>query len=168
MKAITLAALAAVSLAGCSSELDPNAGAGTEEQAEAPPPLAAEPELEPLLLDSAVTESSDSSAMWNTALASGGGGAGGRYASRRQKDSSESYAAFPESGFQLAILAPFSTFGVDVDSASWANVRRLLRDSELPPAGAVRIEELVNAFVYDYPPPEDRQVALVFSQLFPQ
>jgi Ca-activated chloride channel family protein len=49
--------------------------------------------------------------------------------------------------------APLSTFSIDVDTASLSNVRRFLRDGQLPPADAVRIEELVNYYRYDYPQP---------------
>jgi Ca-activated chloride channel family protein len=58
--------------------------------------------------------------------------------------------------------APRSTFSVDVDSASYANVRRFLKEGRLPPADAVRIEEMINYFSYDYPQPEgDRPFAVV-------
>lgn len=49
---------------------------------------------------------------------------------------------------------PVSTFSIDVDTGSYANVRRLLQQGDLPPANAVRIEELVNYFDYDYPAPD--------------
>ena len=50
---------------------------------------------------------------------------------------------------------PVSTFSIDVDTAAYANVRRFLRDGELPPRDAVRIEEMINYFDYDYPLPEE-------------
>lgn len=57
-----------------------------------------------------------------------------------------------------------STFSIDVDSASYANVRRYLNGGQLPPVDSVRIEELVNYFTYDYPPPEDdRPLAVSFE-----
>jgi Ca-activated chloride channel family protein len=49
---------------------------------------------------------------------------------------------------------PLSTFSIDVDTASYANVRRFLTQGTPPPKDAVRIEELVNYFRYDYPQPE--------------
>ncbi|HEX5154484.1 MAG TPA: von Willebrand factor type A domain-containing protein [Parafilimonas sp.] len=49
---------------------------------------------------------------------------------------------------------PLSTFSIDVDAASYANVRRFINAGELPPAGAVRIEELINYFNYNYPQPQ--------------
>lgn len=52
---------------------------------------------------------------------------------------------------------PVSTFSIDVDTASYANVRRYLNDGDLPPRDAVRIEELINYFDYDYALPADRQ-----------
>jgi Ca-activated chloride channel homolog len=50
---------------------------------------------------------------------------------------------------------PLSTFSIDVDTASYSNTRRMLTDGQLPPAGAVRIEEMVNYFNYDYLPPSE-------------
>ncbi|KLE35989.1 hypothetical protein AAW00_00300 [Aurantiacibacter luteus] len=51
---------------------------------------------------------------------------------------------------------PVSTFSVDVDTGAYANVRRFLSDGNMPPAAAVRTEEMINYFRYDYPLPEDR------------
>ncbi len=51
---------------------------------------------------------------------------------------------------------PVSTFSIDVDSASYSNVRRYLNESRLPPRDAVRVEELINYFRYDYPLPQNR------------
>ena len=65
----------------------------------------------------------------------------------------EEYGAIDESGFVSVTSAPLSTFSIDVDTASYANVRRFLRDGLLPPADAVRIEELINYFDYRYPGP---------------
>ncbi len=66
---------------------------------------------------------------------------------------SESYQPIVEQGFQSPWTAPLSTFGVDVDTASYSNVRRFLNNGQLPPADAVRLEELVNYFRYADPPP---------------
>jgi Ca-activated chloride channel family protein len=65
----------------------------------------------------------------------------------------EGYEPIVENPFVSAYQDPLSTFGVDVDTASYANVRRFLTDQQLPPPNAVRIEELVNYFSYDYAPP---------------
>ena len=61
------------------------------------------------------------------------------------------------SGLQNCGLAePISTFGVDVDTASYTNIRRFLNYGQLPPASAVRVEEMINYFAFDYPPPKGR------------
>ncbi len=65
-----------------------------------------------------------------------------------------SYSAIEENKFRGVSEFPLSTFSVDVDTASYANVRRFLNDSQLPPADAVRVEELINYFKYDYPAPK--------------
>lgn len=65
----------------------------------------------------------------------------------------ERYAEISENPFLDANRAPLSTFSIDVDTASYANVRRFLNNGQLPPKDAVRIEELVNYFEYDYPQP---------------
>jgi Ca-activated chloride channel family protein len=65
-------------------------------------------------------------------------------------------AAYPhleDNSFLTARNHPLSTFSIDVDTASYANVRRFLNDGRMPPRGAVRIEELINYFHYDYPQP---------------
>lgn len=67
--------------------------------------------------------------------------------------SGERYAEITENPFLEASRAPLSTFSIDVDTASYANVRRFLNDGKLPPKDAVRIEEMVNYFEYDYPQP---------------
>ena len=65
----------------------------------------------------------------------------------------ERYAEITENPFLESARAPLSTFSIDVDTASYANVRRFLNQGQLPPKDAVRIEELVNYFEYDYPQP---------------
>ena len=65
----------------------------------------------------------------------------------------ERYAEISENPFLETSRAPLSTFSIDVDTASYANVRRYLNDGQLPPKDAVRIEELINYFEYDYPQP---------------
>jgi Ca-activated chloride channel family protein len=66
----------------------------------------------------------------------------------------EGYAHIEENRFMAVTHDPLSTFSIDVDAASYSNVRRFIRDGVLPPPGAVRIEELINYFDYDYPQPE--------------
>ena len=65
----------------------------------------------------------------------------------------ERYAQIDENPFLEASRVPLSTFSIDVDTASYSNTRRFLNEGQLPPRDAVRIEELVNYFSYDYPQP---------------
>ncbi|HZH35133.1 MAG TPA: VWA domain-containing protein [Pyrinomonadaceae bacterium] len=65
----------------------------------------------------------------------------------------EKYAEIDENPFLETARAPLSTFSIDVDTASYSNVRRFLSEGQLPQKNAVRIEELVNYFEYDYPQP---------------
>lgn len=65
----------------------------------------------------------------------------------------ETYDSIDDNPFLAASINPLSTFSIDVDTASYANVRRYLNQRQLPPPGAVRIEELVNYFSYEYPQP---------------
>lgn len=67
--------------------------------------------------------------------------------------SGDKYAKIDENPFLETSQAPLSTFSIDVDTASLANVRRYINDGQLPPKDAVRIEELINYFEYDYPQP---------------
>ncbi len=67
--------------------------------------------------------------------------------------SGEGYAHITENGFATALDQPLSTFSVDVDKAAYSNIRRFLNSGQLPPAGAVRIEEMINYFDYDYQQP---------------
>ena len=66
----------------------------------------------------------------------------------------ETYDKIDESRFYSARETPLSTFSIDVDTASYANVRRFLQQGQVPPPDAVRIEELLNYFPYRYPDPE--------------
>ena len=67
----------------------------------------------------------------------------------------EGYDKINENTFLKATDNPLSTFSIDVDAASYSNVRRILNGGQLPPAGAVRIEEMINYFKYEYPQPQN-------------
>lgn len=71
----------------------------------------------------------------------------------REDFNREGYENITENIFLKATDNPLSTFSIDVDAASYSNVRRFLNQGQLPPAGAVRIEEMVNYFKYEYPQP---------------
>lgn len=66
---------------------------------------------------------------------------------------SEEYPEFKENTFRPAKYEPLSTFSVDVDGASYSNIRRFINKGELPAKEAVRTEELINYFSYNYPHP---------------
>jgi len=67
--------------------------------------------------------------------------------------SSESYSKIHENGFKNTGINPLSTFSIDVDKASYSNIRRFINNGQKPPADAVRIEEMINYFDYSYPQP---------------
>ena len=69
--------------------------------------------------------------------------------------SAETYAPIQARGFAETSVQPRTTFSIDVDTASYSNVRRYLQGGQLPPANAVRIEEMINYFDYDLAPPQD-------------
>lgn len=69
----------------------------------------------------------------------------------------ESYDAFVENPFELTKNQPLSTFSIDVDNASYSNVRRMINNGQTVDENAVRIEEMINYFKYDYPQPKNDQ-----------
>ena len=75
----------------------------------------------------------------------------------------ERYAGEAVATVQSVAEAPVSTFSVDVDTGSYANVRRMLTQGQMPPQGAVRTEEMLNYFRYDYPAPQDRSQPFTVS-----
>ncbi len=79
----------------------------------------------------------------------------------------EDYAPIEENNWKVAQTEPLSTFSVDVDTASYANVRRMLMAGQRPPADAVRIEELINYFDYDYPQPTADDPFAVATEVAP-
>ena len=77
----------------------------------------------------------------------------GKNYNKEEEFNTEDYAHIQENGFHKVSDDPLSTFSIDVDAASYSNVRRFLNSNQLPPAGAVRTEELINYFKYSYPQP---------------
>jgi Ca-activated chloride channel family protein len=77
----------------------------------------------------------------------------------------EAYAKIDENPFLEAARAPLSTFSIDVDTAAYSNTRRFLNEGRLPPRDAVRIEELVNYFTYDYPQPDGQTPFSVITEV---
>ena len=75
----------------------------------------------------------------------------------------ENYAHFDDNGIRLTTESPVSTFSIDVDTGSYSNVRRLLNNGQFPQQDAVRVEELVNYFSYDYPIPASRETPFALT-----
>ncbi|MCR6687489.1 VWA domain-containing protein [Pseudoxanthomonas sp.] len=85
-----------------------------------------------------------------------------------QAANTERYQARDDNPVQRAAEQPVSTFSIDVDTGSYANVRRMLRDGVRPPADAVRVEEFLNYFDYGHPAPAGRDVPFrVSTELAP-
>lgn len=82
-----------------------------------------------------------------------------------QRRNTEEYNPIQENVFHAAARTPLSTFAVDVDRASYSNVRRFIRDGGAPPRDAVRIEELVNYFSYAYPDPTGEHPFAVVTEV---
>lgn len=77
----------------------------------------------------------------------------------------ESYRPINENGFQIAGQQPVTTFSVDVDRASYSNARRFLNMGQMPPIDAVRIEEMINYFDYDYSQPTGEHPIAISSEM---
>jgi Ca-activated chloride channel homolog len=91
--------------------------------------------------------------------------ANGQWYPAAEPMNTENYAVIEESRFLPAGTNPRSTFSIDVDAASYTNVRRFLTSGQRPPKDAVRIEELLNYFRYDYPEPDGRDRFSVTTDL---
>ncbi|MFC2306416.1 MAG: von Willebrand factor type A domain-containing protein [Neisseria elongata] len=76
----------------------------------------------------------------------------------------ERYQKQPDQPVKAVAQEPVSTFSIDVDTGSYANVRRFLNDGGLPPEDAVRIEEIVNYFPYSYPLPTSTHPFAIHTQ----
>ena len=70
----------------------------------------------------------------------------------------ENYNHFDDNQIKLVAENPVSTFSIDVDTGSYSNVRRMINAGNLPREDAVRVEELINYFAYDYPLPENNEI----------
>lgn len=77
----------------------------------------------------------------------------------------EGYSTIHENGYKSVTNNPLSTFSIDVDRASYANVRRFLNQGTRPPKDAIRIEEMVNYFKYDYPIPDGEHPFAVYTEV---
>ncbi|WP_316822121.1 YfbK domain-containing protein [Pedobacter gandavensis] len=82
-----------------------------------------------------------------------------------QNWNTESYASIVENTFMLPLKNPLSTFSIDVDAAGYSNVRRYLNNGGLPPKDAIRIEEMINYFDYDYPQPTGNDPVNILTEI---
>lgn len=85
------------------------------------------------------------------------------------KSDSESYDRLEDNSYKLVKNSSVSTFSIDVDTASYSNIRRFIDAGQLPPKDAVRLEEMINYFNYDYPQPKNDtpfSVSTEISQAF--
>ena len=77
----------------------------------------------------------------------------------------EDYDRIIENDFHTVEQQPLSTFSIDVDRASYSNVRRFIQNGTLPPKGAVRIEEMINYFDYNYAPPANEDPFALYTEI---
>ncbi|MCB6972259.1 MULTISPECIES: vWA domain-containing protein [Butyricimonas] len=77
----------------------------------------------------------------------------------------EEYNSFSQNQFRKALDAPLSTFSIDVDVASYSNMRRFINNGQIPPADAIRTEELLNYFTYDYPAPRGNDPVSITTEV---
>lgn len=77
----------------------------------------------------------------------------------------EDYDTFVENAFESPKTAPLSTFSIDVDNASYTNVRRFINNGQGVPKDAVRVEEMVNFFKYTYPQPKDQNPFSIHTEI---
>jgi len=86
---------------------------------------------------------------------------------RMEYRNEESYKGIAENTFHKAKSDPLSTFSIDVDAASYSNVRRFINGGNLPETDAVRIEEMINYFDYDYEQPKGNDPVNIITEMAP-
>ncbi len=77
----------------------------------------------------------------------------------------EGYDRINDNRFLRATDNPLSTFSIDVDAASYGNMRRFVNSGKLPPPDAIRVEEMINYFKYDYPQPKGKEPFSVHTEV---
>ena len=152
--ALTTALCLLASLTGCGAKEEAPAAAAPAASA----PAAGTPMEEPMM-DAAAAEAPQSTA--NALLYSEASDMG------FVEHNTEEYNYLEENGFRSVFTSPLSTFAADVDTASYANLRRMLLSGENVIPDAVRIEEMINYFHYDYPQPSGDAPFSVSMELTP-
>jgi len=90
------------------------------------------------------------------------------YAQPYPQENRENYTHFKDNAIKLAQNDPVSTFSIDVDTGAYSNMRRMLNQGVVPPKDAIRVEELINYFSYDYPKPiSNEQPFSISTELAP-
>ena len=79
--------------------------------------------------------------------------------------SNEEYNHFSENRFKAALEEPLSTFSIDVDAASYSNMRRFVNQGQMPPKDAIRTEELINYFSYNYAQPTGKDPVRITTEI---
>jgi Ca-activated chloride channel family protein len=118
-------------------------------------------------LEAGVSMERDSASLTSADAVAAAPMPGAAYSAVQPQFNTDEYTYIKESGFQSTLTNSLSTFAADVDTASYANVRRMLLAGEKPPADAVRIEEMLNYFHYNYPPPKEGEPFSVTTQISP-
>lgn len=164
---LILSAVLFISLAlvSCKSESD-----ARHKVAELPPPPTAKPEVDALNAPPPPPPPSTLVMQGKVAGGVAGGTVGVAYRLNGlqmadRQFNTEEYGRFEENAFLKVADNPLSTFSIDVDRASYSNIRRFLRDGQRPPRDAVRIEEMVNYFTYDYPEPPASQPFSITTEM---
>ena len=89
----------------------------------------------------------------------------GGIAHLEKQTNNEEYSLITENQFNNVKRRPLSTFSIDVDAASYSNIRRILTAGMLPPKDAVRIEEMINYFNYEYAQPNDQEPISISTEI---
>ncbi|WP_437824973.1 YfbK domain-containing protein [Tenacibaculum mesophilum] len=82
-----------------------------------------------------------------------------------QIENRDSYAGRSENIFKSPVNSPLSTFSIDVDKASYSNIRRMINSGQKVPKGAVKIEEMINYFDYNYPQPKGKHPFSITTEI---
>ncbi|RON31884.1 hypothetical protein BK661_15990 [Pseudomonas frederiksbergensis] len=157
-----------LAVAGCGASSTPDSE--TNSPAAVAPPIQEALKTEALVRSEAVmadTSMAKRSARPAPSVAFAPMPAGEAYPQGYRDEQREQYQALADNPIHSVAEAPVSTFSADVDTGAYANVRRLLNQGRLPPEGAVRLEEMVNYFPYDYALPTDGSPFGVTTELAP-
>ena len=156
-----------LAVAGCGASSTPDSA--TNSPAAVAPPVQGALKTEALAREAVMADTALAKRSARTAplVAFAPMPAGEAYPQGYRDEQREQYQALADNPIHSVAEAPVSTFSADVDTGAYANVRRLLNQGRLPPEGAVRLEEMVNYFPYDYALPTDGSPFGVTTELAP-